>query len=128
MKLRPGIFLALSVGLPTAAAAQIDNYTPYHELLARECRARHLEWLSPAALEWVITKFDAALPKSAKTELNSVNDEKTVCSDVSEGLTCGNVSYLRALNKIGLLAKFAKSTCETGFACRGQSDCTGPQL
>jgi hypothetical protein len=124
--MRP-IPLVLLVSLPVSASGQVDNYTPYHVLLAKECGAKHLEWISPGQLNDVILDFEGALPKSAKAKLDRANNEKIVCANVEMGATCENVSHMKAMSKIGLLTKFAKSVCNSGLVCREQSDCDKSQ-
>lgn len=75
----------------------------------------------------IITDFEGSLPKNTKNKIDRANDEKTACANVQMGATCENVAHLRAMSKAGLLAKFAKSVCDSGFACRGQSDCAKTQ-
>jgi len=128
MRLGATLLLAISVSLPIGASAQVDNYTRYHELLAKECGAKHLEWLSAADLnDMIIIDFEGSLSKNRKMKLDRANDEKTACANVTMGATCENVAHLRAISKVGLLAKFAKSVCDSGLRCRGQSDCAKPQ-
>ena len=111
----------LSLGLP--ASAQVDNYTPYHQLLARACKARHLEWISPGDLGDLIEDFEASLAPAARAGLEKANEEKVACRNVVMGATCGNVAALRAMTKVGLLAGFARKVCTSDLVCRGQSDC-----
>jgi hypothetical protein len=126
LRLRATLLLAISVSLPIGASAQVDNYTPYHELLAKECGAKHLEWVSPAGLDLLITNFHDALPEAQQSNLDRANDADTACAKVMAGVTCGNVSALRAMTKTGLLTTFAKKVCKSGMVCRGQSDCSQP--
>jgi hypothetical protein len=132
--LRPGVrsmrnkktvlLSAMLSSLPVYGAAQIDNYQPYHILLARECPANHLEWLSPADLnDMIVIDFKGSLAPSQKATLDRANDEKLACANVTMGATCENVSYLKAMYKTGLLNRFAKSVCASGLSCRSQSDC-----
>lgn len=127
MRLQATLLLAISVSLPIGASAQVDNYTPYHELLAKECRAKHLEWVSPGDLDLLITDFHDALPEAQRINLDRANDANTACALVVAGLTCGNVSALRAMTKERLLTAFAKKVCQSGLVCRGQSDCSQPR-
>jgi hypothetical protein len=119
--------LALFVSLPTGVSAQVDNYTPYHELLAKYCGPKHLEWISPGALNDIIDDFATSLPKKLRTKLDRANDQKIACANVIVGATCFNVAGLRAMSKIGVLTKFAKSVCDSGLVCREQSDCEKAQ-
>ncbi len=78
--------LAISVSLPIGASAQVDNYAPYHTLLSKECRSKHLEWLSPADLnDMIIIDFEGSLSKNTKMKLDRANDEKTACANVMMG-------------------------------------------
>ena len=128
MKSLIALLSAVLLGLPVAATAQIDNYTPYHLLLARQCGERHLEWISPADLSDLIDDFHASLRPARRTGLDGANDEKTACKNVIMGATCGNVAALRAMTKVGLLADFAGKVCASGMICRGQSDCSQRQI
>ncbi|SRR5579883_247469 len=117
--------LLLIFGFPLAAFGQSQNYAPYTDLLAKECGTKHLEWISPADLnDMIIIDFEGTLPKNLKRKLDAANDEKTACANVIAGATCENVAHLRAMRKIGLLAKFSKSICRSGLVCRSQSDCS----
>jgi hypothetical protein len=128
MKLWIKLPLAISISLPIGASAQIDNYTPYHELLAKLCPAKHLEWVSPGQLnDLIMIDFEGSLTKTIKAKIDRANDEKVACANVIAGATCENVSHMKAMSKVGLLAKFAKSVCDSGLVCRGQSDCDKAQ-
>ncbi len=118
------LLLVILVSLPVGATAQIDNYTPYHALLAKQCSARHLEWVSPGDLNELIAEFHRSLRPAQQRRLDAVNEEKTACADVTMGATCGNVAALRAMTTMGLLADFAKRVCASGMICRGQSNCS----
>ena len=123
--IRPRLLLAITlIALPVGANAQIDNYRPYHALLARQCSARHLEWLSAADLDEQMEAFHDSLRQSAQQKLDRANDQKTACAHVIAGLTCFNVAGLLAMNETGLLARFAKTVCASGLECRAQSDCS----
>ncbi len=79
--------LAILTCLPINASAQVDNYRPYHWLSAKECGAKHLEWLSPADLDERIEGFDETLTENTKANLDKASDEKTACANLSMG--CG---------------------------------------
>ena len=118
--LTAAIWMGSTVGL----AAQIDNYTPYHVLLAKDCNSKHLEWLSPAELnDLIVQDFRGQLSSREKAAVDRFNNEKIECADVTMGATCETVSYLRAMTKAQILPRFAKFVCETGKECKGQSDC-----
>lgn len=126
--MRMSLTLVLIFGGSIAASAQSQNYAPYNNLLAKECGAKHLAWISPADLnDMIIIDFEGALPKAMKTKLERANDEKVACANVTMGATCENVSHLKAMSKVGLLGQFAKSVCSSGLTCRGQSECSKPQ-
>jgi hypothetical protein len=118
--------LLAAVLCPLSTDAQVDNYKPYHFLLARECPSKHLEWISPADLGELIDNFHESLLASQKEKLDLANDEKTSCAKVMMGMTCGNVAALHAMTKVGLLTTFANKVCASHLICRGQSDCSYP--
>jgi hypothetical protein len=75
------------LGATAPASAQIDNYTLYNGLLAQECRASHLEWLSPAQLNDLIEiDFEGSLPKAEKAKLQRADNQKAMCATVSRAL------------------------------------------
>ncbi len=111
---------------PMDATAQIDNYTPYHVLLAKQCGPKHLEWLSPADLGDLIGDFHDSLRPAQQVRLDKANDYKAACKDVVMGATCGNVATLKAMTKVGLLTDFVKKVCASRMVCRSQSDCSQP--
>lgn len=118
-----GLVLALA---PVAASGQVDNFQPYHALLAKQCPAQHLEWLSPGELDDLIeVNFHDALPGSLQTKLDAADrTEKAACANAMGGLSCFNAAYMRAMSDVGLLPRFAKLVCASGLSCKGQSDCT----
>jgi hypothetical protein len=121
--------LAIAFALiPVMADGQIDNYEPYHALLAKQCPAKHLEWLSPGELDDLIeVNFHDALPGSLQSKLDAADrTEKEACANNVAGLTCFNVAYMRAMSDVGLLPSFAKMVCVSGLTCKGQSDCEKP--
>jgi len=121
---RPVVLLTVALSaFPLSAMAQIDNYKPYHMLLARNCPSKRLELVSPADLNVLIDDFHDSLPANEKNRMDRANDTKKVCAKVIAGLTCGNVADLRAMTKVGLLVNFAKRVCASGLVCKAQSEC-----
>jgi hypothetical protein len=102
---------------------QTDDFAPYHALLAKQCPAKHLEWLSTGELDDLIeVNFHDALPGSLRTKLDAANEnEKRACG--TGGMACFNAAYIRAIGDVNLLPSFAKMVCVSGLTCQGQSDC-----
>jgi hypothetical protein len=104
---------------------QADDFAPFHALLAKQCPARHLEWLSTGELDDLIeVNFHDTLPGSLRTKLDAANEnEKRACANGTGGLACFNAAYIRAIGDVNLLPSFAKMVCVSGLTCKGQSDC-----
>lgn len=119
---------AMLVLVPVMANGQADDYAPYRTLLAKECPAQHLEWLSPGELDDLIeVNFHDALPGSLQTRLDAADKtEKSACANAVAGLACFNAAYMRAINDVNLLPRFARLVCGSGLACKGQSECARP--
>jgi hypothetical protein len=116
--------------IPLAARGQnqADDFAPYHALLAKQCPAKHLEWLSVGELDDLIeVNFHDALPGSLRTKLDAASEnEKRACANGTGGMACFNAAYIRAIGDVNLLPSFAKMVCVSGLACQGQSDCSKP--
>jgi hypothetical protein len=108
--------------------SQTDDVALFHALLAKQCPAKHLEWLSTGELDDLIeVNFHDALPGSLRTRLDAANEnEKRACASGTGGLACFNAAYIRAIGDVNLLPSFAKMVCVSGLTCQGQSDCQRP--
>ncbi|HEV7959546.1 MAG TPA: hypothetical protein VGP01_00835 [Rhizomicrobium sp.] len=108
--------------------SQTDDVALFHALLAKQCPAKHLEWLSTGELDDLIeVNFHDALPGSFRTRLDAANEnEKRACASGTGGLACFNAAYIRAIGDVNLLPSFAKMVCVSGLSCKGQSDCEKP--
>jgi hypothetical protein len=108
--------------------SQTDDVALFHALLAKQCPAKHLEWLSTGELDDLIeVNFHDALPGSFRTRLDAANEnEKRACASGTGGLACFNAAYIRAIGDVNLLSSFAKMVCVSGLSCKGQSDCEKP--
>ena len=118
--------LSLALALvPAMARAQADDYAAYRALLAKECPARHLEWLSPGELDDLIeVNFHDALPGALQARLDGADrTERAACAHAMGGLVCFNAAYMRAMSAVGLLPRFARMVCGSGLSCKGQSLC-----
>lgn len=126
MKRLTKLFPVILMSVPVAATAQIDDYSPYHALLAKQCGPKHLEWVSPADLDDLIGDFHDSLSPALQAKLDKANDDKVACKNVVMGATCGNVATLKAMTTAGLLTGFVKKVCALHMVCRSQSDCAQP--
>ena len=73
--LRRYMWSAVLMLIPVAAGGQADDFAPFHALLAKQCPAKHLEWLSAGELDDLIeVNFHDALPGALKTKLDTAND------------------------------------------------------
>ncbi len=102
-----------------------DPQAPYHTLLAKMCAAKHLEWLSPGELDDLIeVNFHDALPGALQSKLDEADDrEKAQCANTVGGLSCFNAAYLRAMDDVKLLPRFARMVCDSGVVCRAPVEC-----
>ncbi len=117
------------LGFSESASSQGgDPGDAYRALLAKQCPAQHLEWLSAGELDDLIeVNFHDTLPESLRSKLDAADqDEKRVCANVTMGLSCFNLAYLKAMNDVGVLPRFAKLTCASGLVCRAPADCQRP--
>ncbi|HEY5085613.1 MAG TPA: hypothetical protein VII48_13880 [Rhizomicrobium sp.] len=120
--------------IPVAAGGQsqgqspADDFALFHAALAKQCPAKHLEWLSTGELDDLIeVNFHDALPGSLRTKLDAANEnEKRACANGTGGMACFNAAYIRAIADVNLLPSFAKMVCVSGLTCKGQSDCSKP--
>ena len=126
MTLWRGMLAAMAALAPVAAGGQVDDFAPYRALVAKQCPAKHLEWLSPGELDDLIeVNFHDALPPALQTKLDAADKtEKAACANATGGIVCFNAAYMRAMNDVSLLPRFAKLVCTSGLSCQGQSDCT----
>jgi hypothetical protein len=102
-----------------------DPLAPYHTLLAKMCAAKHLEWLSPGELDDLIeVNFHDALPGALQSKLDEADGrEKAACANTVGGLACFNAAYLRAMDDVKLLPRFARMVCDSGVICRAPVEC-----
>jgi hypothetical protein len=122
----PMLFTGAAGGQTDGGGA--DDFAPFHALLAKQCPAKHLEWLSTGELDDLIeVNFHDALPGSLRTKLDAANEnEKRTCASGTGGMACFNAAYIRAIADVNLMPSFAKMVCVSGLTCQGQSDCQRP--
>jgi hypothetical protein len=111
--------------MPTMAAGQVDDFAPYRALLAKQCPAKHLEWLSAGELDDLIeVNFHDALPGALQTKLDAADkNEKAACANATMGLACFNIAYIRAMDDVKLLPRFTRMVCDSGIVCRAPAEC-----
>jgi hypothetical protein len=119
------VLIPLAAGGQGQSQNQTDDFAPFHAALAKQCPAKHLEWLSTGELDDLIeVNFHDALPGSLRTKLDAANEnEKRACASGTGGMACFNAAYIRAISDVNLLPSFAKMVCVSGLTCKGQSDC-----
>lgn len=111
---------AAAAATPTDDAIQI-----YRALIAKQCPARHLELLSESELDDLIeVNFHDGLPASLQSRLEAADkDEKQACANTTGGVACFNAAYMRAMNDVKILPRFARMVCGSGLTCRGPAAC-----
>jgi len=97
----------------------------FHALLAKQCPDSHLEWLSQGELDDLIeVNFHDSLSQSLQSRLDAAyGQEKQACANLTQGLSCINIAYIKAMGDAGLLPRFTKVLCESGLICRAPADC-----
>lgn len=125
-----GSWAAFAAGAPPAShwpahAAPPDPLLPYHTLIAKMCAPKHLEWLSPGELDDLIeVNFHDRLPAALQSKLDEADArEKAQCANTVGGLSCFNAAYLRAMDDVKLLPRFARMVCDSGVICRAPVEC-----
>jgi hypothetical protein len=121
-----GMLAVIVLALVSATAdGQGDPYQPFHDLLAKQCPAKHLEWLSGGELDDLIeVNFLDTLPGPLQTKLDTAYDqEKQACASNTMGLTCFNAAYLKAMDDVAVLPRFAKMVCASNLSCKTKGDC-----
>ena len=111
-----------------AHPAPPDPLAAYHAQLAKICAPKHLEWLSPGELDDLIeVNFHDTLSLSLQTRLDAADkNERAACANTVGGLACFNAAYLRAMDQVKLLPRFARMVCDSGVVCRAPVDCGRP--
>ena len=111
---------------PPAGQAPADAYQTYRTMLGKVCPLKHLELLSPGELDDLIeVNFHDALPRAMQTKLDAADtNEKAACANATMGLACFNIAYIRAMDDVKLLPRFAKMVCESGMVCRAPAACS----
>lgn len=113
------VALLITVGSSGSAApirpSQVLE-SPAFELFVRQadkvCPHRAVRFVSPAELSWYEEGFDGRLPKTTKNRLEARDDGASRCAG-RNGLSCPATSYLKALERNHLMARFARFVCAT---------------
>jgi hypothetical protein len=118
----------LALGLAPAAGAQTPDkpsphvraaVTDYDAELARQCPAKRLDLLSPAALLDAWETFDG-LPAAQKAAEQTAMEK--ACASAN-GASCDNMQMLVALHQGKHMPAFAAHVCARPETCTAQSSC-----
>ena len=106
-----------------------DGYQNYRTLLGKMCAVKHLEMLSPGELDDLIeVNFHDALAPALQTKLDEADrTEKAACAKLTMGLACFNIAYIRAMDDVKILPRFARMVCDSGIVCRAPAECERPR-
>lgn len=96
-------------------------WQPYTTQLARQCPAKHLEWLAPAELRDALDDYKTHLSVTARQDMDRA--EVRHCANVMAGASCSNVGDIEVAETRRALPQLAESTCDRFAMCREQSDC-----
>ncbi|MEO8113301.1 MAG: hypothetical protein ABI655_02895 [Phenylobacterium sp.] len=119
--LPPGLLLALLLSPVAAQAFPDPGSRAYEAALARQCPAKHLEWLNPGILAEPMEDFVEALPHTQKAlAARTVARE---CAHVEVGASCGDHAVIHAAAKLKLTSRLAMIVCRETYACTAPYDC-----
>ncbi|MEJ1267644.1 hypothetical protein WDV93_10905 [Pantoea ananatis] len=91
-----------------AGSAPVANvWQIYQAELARQCPAKHLEWLAPADIRDALDDYQSHLSTGLQSAMTTA--ERHSCRDVSAGVTCDNVGDLDIAWKNDLMPAVAAS-------------------
>lgn len=114
------IIFALLMALPSVAGAADKYYwTAWERELRRQCPANHVEWLSDAGRDELVSDFVTTLPAATQKKISSIANVSRRCAEQTAGFSCEVSVHLDAFIQLKLLKRF------TVFACHRYS-CTEP--
>jgi len=93
----------------------------YEAELAKQCGAKHLEWLAPADLRDALDDYKKSAPRTLARRMSHA--EKQECRNSIAGASCFNVGDIRIAEEAHLTQQVAAHVCGHYAACREQSDC-----
>ncbi|MCW0317784.1 hypothetical protein NB724_002935 [Pantoea ananatis] len=121
MRYQMAVLLFAGTSAALAAPPVASVWQVYQAELARQCPAKHLEWLAPADIRDALDDYKSRLSTGLQSAMTTA--ERHRCRDVSAGVTCDNVGDLDIAWKNDLMPAVAASFCRRFTMCRKQSDC-----
>lgn len=116
------VFAALTAPAFASSTAKYDQvWHGYEVQLAKQCGAKHLEWLAPDELRDALDDYKQSAPRSVARQMS--NAEHRECRESVAGASCSNVGDIEIAEEARLLQKVTAQVCSEYARCREQSDC-----
>ena len=116
------IFASLTAPALASSTAKYDQiWHGYESQLAKQCGAKHLEWLAPAELWDALDDYKQSAPRSVARQMS--NTEHRECRGSVAGASCSNVGDIEIAKEAGLIQQVTAQVCTEYARCREQSDC-----
>ena len=106
-----------------ASAADKYFWTTWEKELRRQCPANHVEWLSDAGRDELVSDFVDTLPVATQKRISSIADVSRRCSEQTAGFSCEVSVHLDAFIQLSLLKRFTALACRH-YKCTETAVCT----
>jgi hypothetical protein len=120
------VIFVLLIALQPGSAGEKNVWTAWKDELHRECPKNHVDWISDAGYDELVSDYLHTLPVSTQQKVSVVADYSHRCSDVTIGFECEMGVHLDAFNKLSLLKQFTAYGCRR-YKCEEPALCTGPK-
>ncbi|WP_143023394.1 hypothetical protein [Sphingomonas sp. NFR15] len=118
------LWIVAAVAVPALASptSKYDRvWHGYEAELAKQCGAKHLEWLAPAELRDALDDYKQSAPRSIARRMSHAEERE--CRNSIAGASCSNVGDIEVAEEAHRIQQAAAHVCGEYVGCREQSDC-----
>ena len=113
------LWIVVAVAAP-ALASSMSKYDQvwhgYEAELAKQCGAKHLEWLAPAELRDALDDYKYSAPRSLARRMSHAEEQE--CRNSIVGASCFNVGDIGLAEEAHLIRKVTAQVCGEYARCR----------
>jgi hypothetical protein len=110
--------------LPLVVGAADKYYwATWERELRRQCPANHVQWLSDAGRDELVSNFVDTLPAATAKTVSSIANVSRRCAGQTAGFSCEVSVHLDAFIQLNLLKRFAAFACRE-YKCTEIANCT----
>ena len=119
------VFLAVAASFASTSAIAADEWRLWQRELRLWCPTNHVDWICEDCYIDLIDDFDRTLPKRLRRNVTKIADTSHPCASEVAGFSCEMTAHLIAMNRLGLMTRFARFGCQR-YRCSEGSVCTRP--